>query len=342
MIRKTRRAQGWVRGWIGLLVVLAVGFGATALYLYRWWTSPLPVGATTVVVVREGDTAVDLAVRLADAGLLHHPGLLRWMTRLNGLAGALKVGEYEVGYGDTPRRLITRIVAGEVLRYRFRIAEGARIADVLESLRAQPKILQTLATVRPQTLLAALGVEAEIQGDHGEGWFFPDTYSFVAGDEDWTLLIRAHRKMREELQAVWAARAAGLPYKTPYEALIAASIVEKETGLAPDRANVSQVIVARLRRNMRLQMDPTVIYGLGDAFDGNLTRAHLKTPTPYNTYIHKGLPPTPIGLPGRDALQAAVKPSGAPYLYFVSRGDGSSEFSTTLEEHQAAVRRYRH
>ena len=211
---------------------------------------------------------------------------------------------------------------------------------MLNGLSLESRIGHTLANARPETLLAALGVELASVSSHGEGWFFPDTYRFVAGDEDRELLIRAHLKMRTELEAAWAARAADLPYSTLYDALIVASIIEKETGREADRPHISQVIAARFRSNMRLQVDPTVIYGLGAAFDGNLTRSHLREPTPYNTYVHRGLPPTPIGLPGRGALHAAVRPSGAPYLYFVSRGDGSSQFSTTLEEHRAAVNKY--
>ena len=328
------------RGWIGVLLIVAAGSVYSAWSLFHWWTSPLPIDEATTVIVREGDAVGDIAGRLADAGLLDHPRLLRWTTQFSGLAGSLKVGEYVVKFGDTPERLMSRIVAGEVIAYRFRIVEGARIATVLADLNAHPKIGRTLGGVAPETLLAALGVDAPAGTKHGEGWFFPDTYRFVAGDEDWELLMRAHLKMREELGAAWAGRVVDLPYQTPYEALTVASIVEKETGRTADRADISQVIVARIENDMRLQVDPTVIYGLREAFDGNLTRAHLKEPTPYNTYVHKGLPPTPIGMPGRDSLRAAVHPSGAPYLYFVSRGDGSSEFSTTLEEHLAAVNKY--
>ncbi len=329
-----------MRGWIGILLIVAAASGYFAWSLYRWWTSPLTVDEPSTVVVREGDTVGDVARRMEQAGLLDQPRRLRWTTQIVGLAGDLKVGEYVVTPGDTPQRLVARIVAGDVISYRFRIVEGARIASVLAALADHPKIGRTLESVAPATLLTALGVDDEAGTSHGEGWFFPDTYRFVAGDEDRDLLMRAHLKMRRELDAAWAGRAADLPYRSPNEVLTVASIVEKETGRNADRADISQVIAARLRSNMRLQVDPTVIYGLGEAFDGNLTRAHLRQPTPYNTYVHKGLPPTPIGMPGADSLHAAVHPSGAPYLYFVSRGDGSSEFSTTLEEHQAAVNKY--
>lgn len=329
-----------MRGWVVVPLVVAAASGYFAWDLYRWWKSPLPVGEASTVVVREGDTVGGLARRMEEADLLDHPRRLRWTTQISGHAGSLKVGEYAVTAGDTPERLMARIVAGDVVTYRFRIIEGARVADVLADLAAHPKIGQTLGPVTTAALLSALGVDGEAGTSHGEGWFFPDTYRFVAGDEDRGLLMRAYLKMREELGVAWAGRSAGLPYRTPYEALTVASIVEKETARDADRADISQVIAARLDSNMRLQVDPTVIYGLGEAFDGNLTRADLRQPTPYNTYVHRGLPPTPIGAPGRNSLRAAMHPSGAPYFYFVSRGDGTSEFSTTLEEHRAAVNKY--
>ena len=327
-------------GWLALLL-LAGAVGACLLwYIAHWWNAPLAVTEPVTISVRAGDTAADVADRLADAGLIERPRLLRWSTQLYGLAGSLKVGEYRVQPGDTPQRLMARIVGGDVVPYRFRIVEGTRLAAVLADLRAQPKLANTLGETTAESLMQALGIDSAAGAGHGEGWFFPDTYRFIAGDSDRNLLLRAHRKMREELESAWGSRSADLPYRTPYDMLIVASIIEKETGRAADRADVSQVIAARIRNNMRLQVDPTVIYGLGAAFNGNLTRAHLKQVTPYNTYVHKGLPPTPIALPGREALQAAVHPSGAPYLYFVSRGDGSSQFSKTLEEHRLAVNKY--
>lgn len=326
--------------WLASLLLAAAACAYLAWTVSNWWTSPLPVDSAATISIAAGDTAADVAARLADAGLLDRPRLLRWTTQLHGLAGSLKVGEYRVEPGDTPQRLMTRIVGGDVVPYRFRIVEGTRVATVLADLRAEPKLIATLGGAMPETLMIALGVDVAAGASHAEGWFFPDTYRFVAGDSDRDLLLRAHLKMREELRVAWATRASNLPYGTPYDVLIVASIIEKETGRAADRADISQVVAARVRTNMRLQVDPTVIYGLGKAFDGNLTRAHLRRPTPYNTYVHKGLPPTPIGLPGRESLRAAVHPSGAPYLYFVSRGDGSSQFSTTLEEHRAAVKKY--
>ena len=330
------RGLSFLAAFLAAALVLAAGaLGVTA----HWWRSPLAVDAPATLRVEPGSTAVSLAADLETAGWIAHPRLLSWVLRLRGDAKRLRAGEYAVAPGDTLAELTARILHGEVVSHGFLILEGSRIADVLAALRAEARLLQTLANARPQTLLADLGLQVGPNA-HGEGWFFPDTYHFIAGETDRALLLRTHAKMLAELGGAWRQRAPGLPYQTPYEVLIAASLIEKETSRAEDRPHVGQVLVARLSRNMRLQVDPTVIYGLGDADDGDLTRADLRRPTPYNTYVYRGLPPTPIALPGRAALQAAVRPSGAPYLYFVARGDGSSQFSQTLEEHNAAVRKY--
>ncbi len=324
----------------GLLSALA--FAAAAVWwIDRWWTAPLALEAPALLVLESGDTVVDLASKIEAAGWLEHTRLLPWIMRFRGDAERLQAGEYRVAVGETLDGLLARLLAGDVVIHSFRIVEGSRIADVLRALGADRRFAQTLGSARPETLLADLGLEmAPLFGAHGEGWFFPDTYSFTAGDQDRSLLLRAHAKMRRELDAAWAGRSPDLPYGNPYEALIAASLVEKETSRTEDRPHVSQVFASRLKRNMRLQADPTVIYGLGEKFDGNLARAHLRQPTPYNTYLRKGLPPTPIALPGRAALAATLHPSGAEYLYFVARGDGSSEFSATLDEHNRAVRKF--
>ncbi|MYK29692.1 MAG: endolytic transglycosylase MltG [Gammaproteobacteria bacterium] len=325
----------------GLLGAFVLAAAAAVWWVDRWWTAPLTLASPAVLVLESGDTAVDLADKIEAAGWLEHPRLLPWVMRFRGDAERLQAGEYRVAAGETLDGLMARLLVGDVVVHSFRIVEGSRIADLLNTLGTDGRFTHTLGAARPETLLADLGSEmAPELGAHGEGWFFPDTYSFTAGDEDRALLLRAHAKMRMELEAAWAGRAPDLPYGNPYEALIAASLVEKETSRAEDRAHVSQVFAARLKRNMRLQADPTVIYGLGETFDGNLTRAHLRQPTPYNTYVHKGLPPTPIALPGRAALAAALHPSGAEYLYFVARGDGSSEFSATLDAHNRAVRKF--
>ncbi len=325
----------------GLLGALALAAAVAVWWIDRWWTAPLNLASPAVLTLQAGDTAVDLASKIDAAGWAEHARLLPWAMRFTGDAERLKAGEYRVVAGETLAGLVARLLAGDVVVHSFRILEGSRIADVLNALGEDARLAHTLGAARPETLLADLDLAIALEfGAHGEGWFFPDTYAFNAGDDDRSLLLRAHAKMRMELESAWADRSPDLPYANPYEALIAASLVEKETSRAEDRAHVSQVFAARLERNMRLQADPTVIYGLGEQFDGNLTRAHLRRPTPYNTYVHKGLPPTPIALPGRAALAAALHPSGADYLYFVARGDGSSEFSATLDAHNRAVRRF--
>ena len=332
------RAAAMVSG--SLIVVVFAAAGVT-WWFDRWWTSPLKLRSPAVLVLEQGATVVDLAAKIDAAGWAEHTRLLPWVLRFRGEAERLQAGEYRVSVGETLGGLLARLLAGEVIVHSFRIIEGSRIADMLTALAADSRLVHTLSAVHPENLMAALGLEVPpVLSAHGEGWFFPDTYAFTSGDEDRSLLLRAHDKMRRELDAAWADRSPGLPYGSPYEALIVASLVEKETSRAEDRAHVSQVFAARLKRNMRLQADPTVIYGLGEQFDGDLTRAHLRQPTPYNTYVIKGLPPTPIALPGRAALRAAMHPSGAEYLYFVARGDGSSEFSATLSEHNRAVRRF--
>ena len=321
-------------------LILAVGVGGFAVH---WWRSPLSVERPTTLTIEPGGTAFGVAGALEAAGLLEDGRPLPWILRLRGEAKRLQAGEYGVAPGETAGQLLTRMVNGEVVHHEFRILEGSRVADVLAALRRQARLGQSLAQTRPETLLADLGLDiaaGTLGPGHGEGWFFPDTYQFTTGEEDRTLLLRAHAKMTAELSAAWSQRMPELPYRSPYQVLIAASLIEKETSRVEDRPHVSQVLVGRLRRNMRLQVDPTVIYGLGDAFDGDLRRADLRRPTPYNTYVHRGLPPTPIALPGREALLAAVRPSGADYLYFVARGDGSSQFSGTLAEHNAAVRKF--
>jgi UPF0755 protein len=208
--------------------------------------------------------------------------------------------------------------------------------QAVDAVAADEVLTHELDGATVHTLLGALGLPA----GHAEGLFFPDTYQFVRGDSDADILRRAYDRMQTMLNETWTGRDPGLPYATPYEVLIAASLIEKETGREEDRPIISQVFANRLMRKMRLQTDPTVIYGLGNEFDGNLTRVHLRQDTPYNTYVHRGLPPTPIALPGANSLHAAAHPKPGDYLFFVSRGDGTSHFSVSLDEHEQAVRRY--
>ncbi len=319
------------------LSLLATALAGSAMAYIAWWNSqPLAASEDVRVVVHPGQSFSAFADSLAEAGLLGNPGLWATTARLTGAARRVQAGEYWIRVGDTPERLMQRLLAGDVVSYEVRLLEGWTVRQVLETLAAQEALRHELAGVDETTLLGALGLQA----GHAEGLFFPDTYRYTRGASDADILRRAYAKLQEELARAWPKRAAGLPYETPYEALIAASLIEKETGREEERAIIAQVFVTRLQRGMRLQTDPAVIYGVGSRFDGDLTRRHLRTDTPYNTYTRKGLPPTPIALVGTRSLQAALHPAGGDYLYFVSRGDGTSQFSVSLEEHQAAVRKY--
>jgi len=321
---------------IALLVTALVVLAAAAGLVWHWQHQPLEVQSETRIELLPGQSFGSFAESLASRGILDHPSLWTAAARLSGAARRIQAGEYAISPGDTPAILLERLLAGEVVSYEVALIEGWTVRQALQALSRAEGLTRTLAGVDESTLLGAIGLPA----GHAEGLFLPDTYHYVRGDTDADILRRAYQALQEELREAWAHRDAGLPYQTPYEALIVASLIEKETAREEDRARIAQVFVARLQRGMRLQTDPSVIYGLGDAFDGNLTRLHLRTDTPYNTYTRKGLPPTPIALVSRRSILAALHPAEGEYLYFVSRGDGTSEFSASLEEHQAAVRKY--
>jgi UPF0755 protein len=318
---------------LALSILLAVG---TALYVNAWQNRALQVDEEMRVVLAPGQSFSSFARQLEDDGLLGGARIWSVIARLDGSARRVQAGEYWLRPGDRPADLLERLLAGDVIRYEVKLIEGWTLAQALATLSVHPALEQELAGADETTLLGVLGLPE----GHGEGLFFPDTYQFERGTSDADILRRAYRKLEDELAAAWETRDSGLPYISPYEGLIVASLIEKETGRDSDRANIAQVFVSRLHRRMRLQTDPSVIYGVGAAFDGDLTRRHLRTDTPYNTYTRHGLPPTPIALVGRQSLEAAMHPAPGEFLYFVSRGDGSSHFSVSLEEHQAAVRRY--
>ncbi len=328
-----------IRWGIGITLGVVVVAGAIAWWLDRSLHEPLalPEDGYALEVTR-GMSLTSVAGRLADAGVLRRPRLLSWYGRLTGRAASIQAGEYEIAPGTTAASLLQQLVDGRVRLHTLTIVEGWTVRDLLPALAAHPALLRTLTAETPEELAAAL----ELDHPHAEGWFFPDTYRFPRGTTDAELLGVAHDLMRQKLADAWATRAIGTTLKNPYEALILASIVERESALDSERSQVAGVFVRRLERGMRLQTDPTVIYGLGTAFDGNLTRRHLETDTPYNTYVRGGLPPTPIALPGETALRAAVNPDDGSALYFVATGkdDGSHVFTDTLEEHNAAVQRY--
>ena len=318
------------------VIVLGIAYlvGMPA-YLDRWAEQPLPVEREIVVTVVPAMAFSSVAEALAEAGIVN-----RWLftmhARRRDLLGSVQSGEYAVGAGLTPDGLLDRLTLGDVVAHRLLIVEGSTCKMVLEQLAADDRLSYDLSGVVPKDLMARLGLPA----GHAEGWFFPDTYLFKRGDKASTLLLRAKAEMDGVLAEAWSQRSSRVAFDTPYEALILASIIEKETAHPADRTRVAGVFVRRLAKGMRLQSDPTVIYGLGSAYDGNLTRKMLKEDGPYNTYRRRGLPPTPIALPGRAAIEAALNPAGGKDLYFVARGDGTSQFSETLEDHNKAVDRY--
>ncbi|HEX8010159.1 MAG TPA: endolytic transglycosylase MltG [Casimicrobiaceae bacterium] len=317
------------------VLVLALIAGAAA---YGWVTRkalPLPE-QPYAFTVRSGTTLRAVAHELTAAGVLPADWTLVALGRLEGVDRTIKAGNYELPAGTTLSGLLAKLTQGDATQTSFTIVEGWSLRDLREALRAQADVTQTVVDLPDAELMRAIGASQT----QAEGWFFPDTYFFVNGATDASLLKRAYRTMQQRLDAAWQARAPGLPLASPYEALVLASIVEKETGRAADRPLIASVLVNRLHRGMRLQADPTVIYGIGERFDGNLTQRDLDSDTVYNTYMRNGLPPTPIALPSQASLDAVLHPPATPYLYFVSRGDGSSEFSTNLADHNRAVARY--
>ena len=317
-----------------LLVVLAAAAGGYALW---WLQHPLTLAHDEVEVSIEPGTPVREIVRLwHEAGVEDPPELVYQWFRWSGDARRIRAGSYLVSPGATPRTLLEKMVRGDEELESVHIIDGWTIKQMRAALAAAPGLKQTTAGMTDDQLMAAIGAP----GTRAEGRFFPDTYVYSRGVQDVLVLKRAHDALERQLQAAWALRAADTPLKSADEALALASVVEKETGAASDRGKVAAVFSNRLRLGMPLQSDPTVIYGMGAAYDGNIHKADLQTDTPYNSYTRTGLPPTPIALPGRDALRAAVRPDATKALYFVSRGDGTSVFSETLNAHNAAVNQY--
>jgi UPF0755 protein len=298
----------------------------------RWWIEPLP---KTFDVV-PGTNLRSLSTLLEREGVVGNAQVFWLLGRVLGKAGSLKVGVYILDRPLTPLELYAKIQRGDVSQAIVQFIEGWNWHEVQAELAAQPMLRNDSAGMSEAAILQAIGAEE----NHIEGLLFPDTYFYAPQASDLTVLRRAYRRQHEKLMAAWEARAPGLPYRTPYEALIMASIVEKETGAASERPKIAGVFLNRLRLGMRLQTDPTVIYGLGDRYDGSLHKVDLQRDTPYNTYTRAGLPPTPIAMPSEASILAALNPAKTDALYFVSRGDGTHVFSSTLEAHNRAVNRY--
>jgi len=321
----------WLFAWLMLPVLIVItGLG---YYAYR----PLQLPATPFEFeLKQGGKLKTVSHELHQAGLLEQDWAFVGLVRLLGKSSQIQAGYYVLDHPLTPLELLAIFSKGEVIQRRLSVIEGWTFKQFREALNANPDLKHVTIGLTDAEILNRIGATES----HPEGLFFPDTYRFAAGSRDLVIFKRAYQTMQNRLLSAWVARDANLPLQTPYQALILASIIEKETGTPSDRPMIAGVFVNRLRKGMLLQTDPTVIYGLGDKFDGNLRKRDLKSDTPYNTYTRRGLPPTPIALPGLAALQATLHPPQTEALYFVSRGDGSSQFSSTLSAHNRAVNRY--
>lgn len=321
-----------------LLLFACVAVGGYGVYRYqRFMTEPLALPAEGYhLLIPPGTSLRTVARKLAHDGVLSEPYLLRIMARIDGSAARIQAGEYLLPAGIAPPGLMRMLVRGEVIQHSLTIVEGWTFQQMMAAVESHPMLKRTLADASGPGVMAAMAES----GLEAEGWFYPDTYRFPRGTTDVEFLRRAFRSMQQRLELEWESRAEGLPLKTPYEALILASLIERETAVPAERTRIAGVFVRRLQKGMRLQTDPTVIYGMGDAYQGKIRWRDLRADTPYNTYTRHGLPPTPIAMPSGASIQAALNPADGDELYFVSRGDGSHQFSATLQEHNAAVRRY--
>lgn len=322
-----------------LVLVAIVGTAMLAVRVNAFMTSPLYVPENGVAFeIKPGSSFAFVSNKLVADGLFENDRWFRLYVRWHDKAGAIQAGDYLISPGSTPLTLLEQFTKGSVRLYTFTLVEGWNFREVLAALHANEAVQASMTDEDWPALLDSLG--ADIM--HPEGLFLPETYRFPKNTTDKALLRQAYRLMQEVLTEEWAARSADAPVTSPYEALILASIVEKETARGDERPMIAGVFARRLQKRMRLQTDPTVIYGIGPAFDGNLTRKHLTTDTPYNTYTRHGLPPTPIAMPGRAAINAALNPEAGTALYFVATGlgDGSHQFSDNKAEHDAAVADY--
>jgi UPF0755 protein len=320
-----------------ILVILMCGISLFAMIDIKVNTPINSVGfakGSVEFTVKKGARAKEVTEALFDRDIIRDPWAVNLYAKLAGLTN-VKAGRYKLNTVDTPVTLLEKFNSGEVIQYQITFVEGWSFDQWLSHIAT----IDQFHNADKQELLKTLKLSG-IDEDNIEGWFFPDTYNYLSSDTVLDIVLRAHTKMKRVLAQEWARKATELPYKTPYEALIMASIIEKETGLAEEREAIAGVFVRRLLKGMRLQTDPTVIYGLGDQYDGDLRRRDLRHPTPYNTYLIKGLPPTPIAMPGGASIFAALHPKAGSSLYFVARGDGGHYFSDTLQEHRDAVNKY--
>lgn len=323
--------------WLVVAGVATIAVASAVLYQYAQTPLPLQVPPPKAFELKAGSSLRSIARQLVEADVLTEPWRFELVARLRGDAGGIKAGSYEIVSAVTPLELLDKLTRGDVVQEQITFVEGWTLRQMRQALAEHPYVRHDSSILSDAEFLERAGVSGY---PSGEGLFFPDTYRFNRGASDLDVLRQAREAMQKQLDKLWNSRASNLPFKSSYEALILASIVEKETGVGADRPLVAAVFVNRLRRGMKLQTDPTVIYGLGAAFDGDLRKADLQRDTPFNTYTRAGLPPTPIAMPGLASLSATLDPPHSDALYFVARGDGTSHFSPSLEEHNRAVDRY--
>jgi UPF0755 protein len=327
-IKKRRRKWGWLLFIAAMAVVLLWVVGGNFV--------AVKVATPVQFSLKHGSGLRSAARQLETVGAVASSWRFEMLARAVGLANRIQAGNYEISADITPYQLLLKVTSGDHRQDKLTILEGWTFRQLRAAVDAHPALRHDLESLRDGDIAQRLGISSASP----EGLFFPDTYFFVNGTSDLAVLQRAHRMMQSQLNTVWQGRETGLPIESPYEALILGSIVEKETGQSSERSMIAAVFVNRLRLGMKLQTDPTVIYGLGEGFDGNLRKRDLITDTPFNTYTRNGLPPTPIAMPGLGALNAALHPAKTKALYFVARGDGTSKFSESLAEHERAVTKY--
>lgn len=299
---------------------------------------PLDLAESTKVEVGFGDSVYKVANKLHEQGVLDYPKLWVWYARIFDMAEKIKVGEYAIDRSQSALQILDDIVKGKVIHYKVTFLEGWTTADAIRALHKSPGIVKTLESNDHDLILRSIGAKQRFQ--HSEGLLYPETYQYTRGTKDREVMQVAYKRLIKDLDAAWQNKVEGLPYKTPYEVLIMASIIERETAIEAERRQIAGVFVRRLNKGMRLQTDPTVIYGMGERYQGKIRKSDLLKPTVYNTYTIKGLPPTPIALPTKASLQAAVNPLDNGMIYFVAKGDGHHKFSKTLQSHNQAVKDY--
>jgi UPF0755 protein len=321
-----------------LAIILILGF----IFLCAKWLHFLNTPIVSVnkpvveIVLEKGSSVKSLAKQLHNQDIIQHPLFFELLVRVKGESHNLQSGEYQIDPGITPIQLLHKLVTGEVILHPFTIVDGWTFHKLIAEVEKNPYLTHTLQGLSDSEIMQHIGRVGEIP----EGRFFPDTYKFSRGTKDVDILVTAYNLMQNQLNEAWNFRAGDVPYNCPYKALIVASIIEKEASLASERPIISGIIKRRLEKNMYLQLDPTVIYGLAESYNGKLTVKDLKKKTPFNTYVHKGLPPTPICMPSTNAINAALHPAQGKVLYFVAKGDGSHEFSETLKQHDKAIKKY--